>query len=824
MTGPKKLSPALGLILIAIGIFIAVSIISYHPGDAGNAGSGGGVLNYSGRVGAEIALYLLLVVGGAALVIPLLISAEGISHLVPHQLPPRPASVRLLYEIIIIAGLSPLLSIQTYLSPELLGPQLENVSFGGWWGELISHWLMEYLGGFGTRLVLVTVVLVSFALLTEMKPFIWFVKLLRNIFSAITDWISRRKKVISPAAPPRRRPVQTQNNTAAADRKKEKARERELARAALIIKREDDLRRAEKLREKEEKERERAREKEELRLKKELERKEREDLRRRKEIEKKAAAARAKAKPREAKEKKVRPAGTGAARTTTVFPARTEGAPDAPYQLPPLDILDVPPPLSKRGIKNNNFDESAILERTLEEFGIESRVIGIERGPAITRYELQIAPGVKVGKVKALDNDIALTMKAKSVRILAPIPGKAAIGIEIPNVNTNLVCLREMLDSAEFRNKKLHLPLAIGKDISGTPIIADLTAMPHLLIAGATGSGKTVCINSIIMSLLYARTPDDLKLIMVDPKKVEMASFHRLPHLLCPVITDAAKTAMALAWLIKEMEGRYDYCARAGVRNIQSYNSRKVDSAGEADEDGGGIPDKMPYIVLLIDELADLMLVAAKEIETSIARLAHLSRAVGIHLILATQRPSVDVITGIIKANLPGRISFKVAAKVDSRTVLDAGGADKLLGSGDLLFLPPATDQLVRAQGTYSQDHEIDDVVAFVSRQRDPAFEKGVFQKKSVSADGSVIGGGGGGDIFIESAIDVIRQTDQASVSMLQRKLKIGYSRAARIMDELEERGVVGPYRGTKAREILIDTYAGDGTAGTEEGDEEDDE
>jgi DNA segregation ATPase FtsK/SpoIIIE, S-DNA-T family len=817
MTGPKKLSPALGLILIAIGIFIAVSIISYHPGDAGNAGSGGGVLNYSGRVGAEIALYLLLVVGGAALVIPLLISAEGISRLVPHQLPPRPASVRLLYEIIIIAGLSPLLSIQTYLLPRLLGPQLEKMSFGGWWGKLISHWLMEYLGGFGTRLVLVTVVLVSFALLTEMKPFIWFVKLIQNIFSTLAGWISRRKKVVSPAVPPRRRPVRNQNNTAAADRKKEKARERELERAALIIKREDDLRRAEKLREKEEKEREKEREKEELRLKKELERKEREDLRRRKEIEKKAAAASAKAGLRKSEEKKVRQSTPGASRTSTVFPVRTEGGPDVPYQLPPLDILDVPPPLSERGLKNNNFDESAILERTLQEFGIESRVIGIERGPAITRYELQIAPGVKVGKVKALDNDIALTMKAKSVRILAPIPGKAAIGIEIPNVNTNLVCLREMLDSPEFRNKKFHLPLAIGKDISGTPIVSDLTAMPHLLIAGATGSGKTVCINSIIMSLLYARTPDELKLIMVDPKKVEMAAFHRLPHLICPVITDAAKTAMALAWLLKEMEDRYDYCARAGVRNIQSYNSRKPASSGEESGDTGGIPDKMPYIVLMIDELADLMLVAAKEIETSIARLAHLSRAVGIHLILATQRPSVDVVTGIIKANLPGRISFKVAAKVDSRTVLDAGGADKLLGSGDLLFLPPATDQLVRAQGTFSQDHEIDDVVAYVIRQREPSFEKGIFQKTSISADGSVSGGGEGGDIFIESAIDVIRQTEQASVSMLQRKLKIGYSRAARIMDELEERGVVGPYRGTKAREILIDTYAGDGTVDEEE-------
>jgi DNA segregation ATPase FtsK/SpoIIIE, S-DNA-T family len=822
MTGEKKLSPALGLILIAIGIFIAVSIVSYHPGDAGDAGPGGGVLNYSGRVGAEIALYLLLVVGGAALVIPLLISAEGISSLIPHHLPPRPVWIRLLYEIIIIAGLAPLLSIQTYLSPRLLGSQLENMSFGGWWGELISHGLMEYLGGFGTRLILVTVVLVSFALLTEMKPFIWFSRLLRRIFILLARWIAHRKKTVSPVPSASRKPVRNQINTTAADRKKEAARQRELERAALIIKREEELRRAEKLREKEKKEREKEREKEERLRQKEIERKEKEAQRRRKMIEEKAAAERAEEKPTASKEKKGRSVPAGPSPASTVFPSRADGGRNLPYQLPPLDILDVPPPISDRGIKNINFDDSAILERTLQEFGIESRVIGIERGPAITRYELQIAPGVKVGKVKALDNDLALTMKAKSVRILAPIPGKAAIGIEVPNVNTNLVTIREMLDSPEFRNKKLNLPLAIGKDISGTPIISDLTAMPHLLIAGATGSGKTVCINSIIMSLLYSRTPDELKLIMVDPKKVEMAAFHRLPHLICPVITDAAKTAMALAWVIKEMEDRYDYCARAGVRNIKSYNSRPPAPAEEKSADGEGIPDKMPYIILLIDELADLMLIAAKEIETSIARLAHLSRAVGIHLILATQRPSVDVVTGIIKANLPGRISFKVAAKVDSRTVLDAGGADKLLGDGDLLFLPPGTDQLIRAQGTYAQDHEIDDVVAFVIRQREPSFEKGIFQKTTTSADGSVSGGGEGGDIFIESAIDVIRQTEQASVSMLQRKLKIGYSRAARIMDELEERGVVGPYQGTKAREILIDTYAGDGTAIEEEEDEDD--
>ncbi|MEA1927763.1 MAG: DNA translocase FtsK, partial [Candidatus Auribacterota bacterium] len=749
---------------------------------------------------------------------PLIIGGEGINRLIPHNLPLRPNWVRAFYELLIVAGFSPLLTLQSYLPPQLLGPQLENMTLGGWWGILISRYLLLYLGEFGTRLVLVTVVMVSLALLTEMKPFLWFAHQIQRASIAIAGRFSRRRKEPWSKTPPSRSRVKP-DKTSAAARKTELQQKRQSERAVLLKKREEELLRREKLRENEDRAREREREKEERRREKEREREEKESLLRQK--EKQAAAARGQVKPKAAKVRK-KPSRPGVSRASASAPLTQDaGGPDQPYRLPPLDILDIPPLVSERGIKDVNFDDSAILVDTLAEFGIESSLVGIEQGPAITRYELQIAPGVKVGKVKALDNDLALTMKAKSVRILAPIPGKAAIGIEVPNVNTSLVSIHEMIDSPEFKKKRLQLPLAIGKDISGTPIVADLVAMPHLLIAGATGSGKTVCINSIIVSLLYARTPDELKLIMVDPKKVEMAAFHRLPHLLCPVITSAAKAAMALAWVIKEMEDRYDYCARAGVRNIQSYNSRPTPPSGEESVEEGGIPAHMPYIVLIIDELADLMLVAAKEIETSIARLAHLSRAVGIHLILATQRPSVDVVTGIIKANLPGRISFKVSAKVDSRTVLDAGGADKLLGSGDLLFLPPGTDQLVRAQGTYCQDHEIDDVVAFVTRQRRPEFEKDIFQKKGPAISGSV-GGGGGGDIFLESAIDVIKQTDQASVSMLQRKLKIGYSRAARIMDELEEMGVVGPYRGTKAREILIGTYAGDGTAEAEE--EEEDE
>ncbi len=796
----KRHSPALGLILIAVGIFIAVSLLSYHPGDAASARGDSLIYNYCGRVGAELSLALYLVLGYGALVLPPLVLAEGIVLLLPRSRPPRPALLKFFYGLLIVAGASPLFNLQAALPAARLGEQLEGMGAGGWWGRLALEWLAP-LGPFGSRLVLVSMVLIPLALLTELKPVLVPVRALGRVFRAGRKYFLRRAK--SPQV----------EEKAAGTRSGVPAWKRDLLRKQ----REVEEKKAEKERIREERLRARRREREEkeaLRRRKEEEKKSREKVRARPSREKKKTG-----KPPPGK-KKTAPVSSPAV-SALPSPGTEPAAGSAPYRLPPLELLDDPPPLGERELKNKNYDESGILESTLEDFGIESRVVGIERGPAITRYELQIAPGVKVGKVKALDNDIALTMKAKSVRILAPIPGKAAIGIEVPNTNTNLVYMREMIESPEFKKGRYVLPLAVGKDISGTPVVTDLAAMPHLLIAGATGSGKTVCINSIIVSLLFCRTPDELKLIMIDPKKVEMASFHRLPHLLCPVITSAGQAALALAWVIKEMEDRYELCARAGVRNIAAFNAARraaVKAAGGKEPDDE-FPPSIPYIVLLIDELADLMLVAAKEIETAIARLAHLSRAVGIHLILATQRPSVDVITGVIKANLPGRISFKVAAKVDSRTVLDAGGADKLLGNGDLLFLPPATDQLIRAQGTFCHDHEINDVVAFVNRQRSPSFEEGMFQKSAASPE--EIAAGEGGDDLLEEAIDVIRKTDQASVSMLQRKLKVGYSRAARMMDQLEQKGVVGPYKGTKARDILIGTYAGDGT-GMDEEEEED--
>ncbi|MEK7868234.1 MAG: DNA translocase FtsK [Candidatus Omnitrophota bacterium] len=462
------------------------------------------------------------------------------------------------------------------------------------------------------------------------------------------------------------------------------------------------------------------------------------------------------------------------------------------YKLPGLELLDSPTH-ELGNIFGENLEESArILEDTLRDFGIESKVLDISKGPVITRYELQPAPGVKVNRITSLSDDIALTMKATTVRIVAPIPGKSCVGIEVPNLDTSMVFLREILESSEFQKMAASskLAMALGKDISGKSVVTDLGDMPHLLIAGTTGSGKTVCVNSLIMSMVYNATPEELKFLMVDPKMVELAIYNGLPHLLCPVVTDAKKASGALGWAVSEMEARYKMLAKIAVRNITAFNQKSE--------------EKLPYIVVIIDELADLMMVAQEDIENAITRLAQLSRAVGIHMILATQRPSVDVVTGVIKANFPARISFKVASKVDSRTVLDMNGADKLLGKGDMLFLEPGRPKPIRAQGTYLTDPEIEKVVNFIKSQQEPVYDNEILeqQKKSVSARG-----GFEKDEFFDEAVRMVLETGQASVSMLQRRLRLGYTRAARIVDAMEEEGIIGPFRGSKPREILIEEY-----------------
>lgn len=509
------------------------------------------------------------------------------------------------------------------------------------------------------------------------------------------------------------------------------------------------------------------------------------------------------------------------------------------YVFPPLGMLP-------ESIVPDNADDATVhqetansLIQTLDEFGVKVTPGEVHTGPVITRYDVFPAPGVRVEKIVNLDKNIALGLKAMSVRILAPVPGKGCVGIEVPNKSPQAVYIRDILESEDWANSKAEIPIALGKEVSGRPLITDLTKMPHLLIAGATGSGKTVCINSIICSLLYKMSPEDLRFVMVDPKIVEMQVYNNLPHMLVPVVTEPKKVPNALKYLLNEMEHRYQTFAQVGVRNIAGYNAKMAKDRKKAAEaeaemeanltpeeraaqatfevprdseviDRDQLPTKLPYIICVVDELADLMMVAPADIETGISRLAQLARAAGIHLILATQRPSVNVITGVIKANLPSRIAFKVASKVDSRTILDCIGADHLIGKGDMLFLPPGSAELVRAQGAFVDDDEIAGIVHHICEKNgEPIFDE-QFQRNIESSDSDENGDSGeAGDFddeMVPKAIEVIKTTRRASTSMLQRRLKIGYNRAARIMDTLEEEGIVGPDNGSMPRDILIDT------------------
>lgn len=474
-------------------------------------------------------------------------------------------------------------------------------------------------------------------------------------------------------------------------------------------------------------------------------------------------------------------------------PPRTRQAPGG-FQLPPLDLLTTPPPISERQLEDDIQMNARILEETLREFGLEATCVNIDRGPAVTRYELAPAPGVKITKIVSLSDDLALVLKAASCHIVAPIPGKGRVGVDVPNSTTTIVYTKELLTAREFQQLASPLPLAIGKDVSGHPVVADLRECPHLLIAGTTGSGKTVCLNSLLTGLLYQSSPDDVKLLMVDPKMVELALFNGIPHLVAPVVTDAKRAGAALHWAVQEMERRYQLLAKAGVRNIDGYN-QKVQTA-----DPGDGRSRLPYLVIVIDELADLMMVVSQGVEEAITRLAQLSRAVGVHVILATQRPSVDVITGVIKANFSARIAFQVASKVDSRTILDMNGADKLLGRGDLMFLRPGTAKPIRAQGCFLTDQEIERVVAHLKAQREPLYDEQFLAHQEKSADGMMEDK----DELYDMAKRLVLETGQASTSFLQRRLRLGYARAARILDVMEQEGLVGPPQGSRPREILV--------------------
>ncbi|NVN89198.1 MAG: DNA translocase FtsK 4TM domain-containing protein [Desulfuromonadales bacterium] len=511
---------------------------------------------------------------------------------------------------------------------------------------------------------------------------------------------------------------------------------------------------------------------------------------------------------------------------------------DGDFRTPPFSLLDTPPPSEKKLDRDALTMNARLLEKKLKDYGIDGEVVEICPGPVITMYEFSPAPGIKISRIAGLADDLTMALQAMSIRIVAPIPGKGVVGIEVPNRDRDMVYLSEIFNCEEFHHNKMKLPLALGKDIAGIPVVTDLAKAPHLLVAGSTGSGKSVSINTMILSLLYMFEPRDVRMIMVDPKMLEFSMYEGIPHLLLPVVTEPKKASLALKWAVNEMERRYKLLSDKGVRNIDSYNRKlagealeleELNSLPEAEiiedleeiiEEGEMVIDPipfvadeveamdhghMPYIVVIVDELADLMMVAGRDVEEHIARLAQKARASGIHLILATQRPSVDVITGLIKANLPSRISFQVTSKVDSRTILDTNGAEALLGSGDMLFMPPGTSRLHRIHGAFVSDAEVQRVVSFLQKQGKPVYDKSIMDMK----DSDEKGGGSDDeeqDERWEDALRLVYETKQASISMVQRRLRIGYNRAARIIEMMEHEGMVAPSDGTsKPREIYMD-------------------
>lgn len=493
----------------------------------------------------------------------------------------------------------------------------------------------------------------------------------------------------------------------------------------------------------------------------------------------------------------------------------SQKAPMPVYDYPPIDLLTQGKHASVAGAEAELRESSACLLDTLDSFNIEAQIIGIVRGPSVTRFELTIPRGIKISRITALSDDIALSLGAANVRI-APIPDKVAVGIEVPNKTVNTVFIRECIGSPAFANAKSRLSFAVGKDITGKPVIGDIAKMPHMLIAGTTGSGKSVCINSMLISLLYKSTPEEVRLIMVDPKMVELGNYNGIPHLLIPVVTDPKKAAGALNWAVGEMERRYKLFADHQVRNLVGYNDLMRSEKAKAEQTEDGHPEQyqvLPQIVIVIDELADLMMVAAKEVENSICRIAQKARAAGMHLVVATQRPSADVITGIMKANIPSRIAFAVASQIESRIILDTTGAEKLIGKGDMLYAPLGEGKPTRVQGCFISNEEIEAVIARIKETSTAEYSEEILEHIEQQAEqvGNNKGGGSGTndpgddeDELIEEAIEVIMDCRQASTSMLQRRLKLGYSRAARIIDQIEDRGIIGPSEGSKPRQILI--------------------
>jgi S-DNA-T family DNA segregation ATPase FtsK/SpoIIIE len=797
--GSKAWSEVLGLILLGAGTLLFLALVSYNPEDvpawvpliSKQAGGTGATENFIGPVGAVMAGAGYFFLGAASYLLAVVLIGFGGAKFLDHSL--RLDRRRWAWIAAFVVSGASLAGIQPWFLQSwnehfnILGP-------GGWFGFALGRTVLAgLLGLVGATILLSLLYLASLILMTGTHP----VKFFKALVVAIPAWWRERRE----ARLERRRLEQ------------EAAVEEALANTPRSRRTNGGPARPRKKVPAEETDRDTDHPEEII---------PEPPLPEPKIIDTGAAPAKKPPAPAPPKKKETGPLGA-------VPDVHIEN-----YRMPPLDLLDSPDTGGRQSADPAELlaVQNSILD-TLKQFNLEASAGDITRGPTVTRFEVYPARGVRVDRIVSLEKDIARATRAEKINILAPIPGKDTVGIEIANSKKIKVTFRELLESDEWVNSKAKIPLALGKDVYGRTIIADLAQMPHLLIAGTTGSGKSVCVNAIIASMLYKFSPEELRFIMIDPKVVEMQHYGKLPHLAANVVTEPKKVLLALRYVIDEMERRYRIFAKCGLRNIHGFNTRPLDKKAPETpaaepapaEDGNGeegiedavleavkpkkgedlvIPDRLPYIVVIIDELADLMQTAPADVESSIARITQMARAAGIHMIVATQTPRADVVTGVIKANIPSRIAFQVASKLDSRVILDANGADKLLGQGDMLYLPPGTSTLVRAQGVLVTDEEIHRVVDFVGAQAEPAFDPG-FHEAMTSPSG------GDDDIteedeeLVAKCLGIIKQEGKASTSMLQRRLRLGYTRAARVVDILEQRGIVGPKDGAKDREILVD-------------------
>lgn len=837
-TKPKKAwRETIGLLMQAVWVLLLLALASYTwrdiPWECSPCQSP--TANYIGPVGAWSAWVVFKVFGLAGFLVPLLLAVWGLIMLFQSGERIWP---RVLWMTGILLGVSVLLDLQVSFWSGVTAERfnLDDLP-GGLSGYFLGRQLLtNFLGVVGSVVISLGVILSGLFFVAQTHP--------AELWAAWAEWRERwraRREEIAAS----RRSAEEEAERQAKKLERERAKlEKELARERRLLEKEE--RRLQKEREQQERAAEKQREMEErLRLEKEeaearareeearkaaFQQRVREQEQQRREAERRAAEAHAQAQAKAAAAAQAAAANGAARQEGGAAADGTDAKPPQVWQLPPMTLLQPVPPGAGAQQGPEELEKTIhTIQATLAEFGIEAEVTHVERGPVVTRYELLPAAGVKVERIAALSNNLTLALKAESIRVQAPIPGKGVVGIEVPNQARAPVVLRQLLESAAWNTTKAALPLALGQDVGGHVLLADLAGLPHLLIAGATGQGKTVCMNSILAGLLMTRTPDELGLILIDPKIVEFSTYNDLPHLLTPVITEAKKVVSGLRIAIQEMERRFKLFHRANVRDIRSFNQRPkveqqdlfgdAEGAEEKETAEDPLPERLPYWVIIIDELADLMLMAQQEIEPQIQKLTQLARATGIHMIIATQRPTVDIITGTIKSNIPGRVAFKVAQKNDSRVVIDQEGADKLVGRGDMLVLSGA-NKLVRAQGAWTKDAEIQAIVDHWKAQGKPRYDNRFAGKD----------GGGGGvelpgvadedDELIQQAIEVIRQTRRASTSAIQRRLRIGYTRAARVMDVLEERGMVGPTRGAEPREILFDI---DGLAPMEQDGADDD-